>query len=36
VEKGRRFPILRSKNFTDWEYIGGALEPLDDPNTDVY
>lgn len=36
AEKGRRFPMLRSKNFTDWEHIGGALEPLDDPKTDAY
>lgn len=25
---GNQFPILRSKNFTDWELVGGALEPI--------
>ncbi len=35
-EEGRRFPMLRSKNFTDWEPIGGALEPLKDPQINLY
>ena len=31
-EEGRRFPILRSANLTDWTYMGRALEPLREPN----
>ncbi len=26
---GKQFPILRSKNFTDWEFVSGALEKID-------
>ena len=26
---GRQFPILRSKNFTDWEFVAGALAPIE-------
>lgn len=26
---GRQFPILRSENFTDWEFAGGALERIE-------
>lgn len=26
---GRQFPILRSENFTDWEFVAGALAPLE-------
>ena len=33
---GRQFPILRSKNFTDWEFVNGALEPLKDPEFKDY
>ncbi len=28
---GKQFPILRSKNFTDWEFVAGALEGFGDP-----
>ncbi|MCP5532813.1 MAG: family 43 glycosylhydrolase [Akkermansiaceae bacterium] len=27
---GRRMPILKSENFTDWEFVAGALEPMED------
>ena len=27
---GRQFPILRSADFVNWEYVGGALPPLPD------
>lgn len=30
-ETGRQFPVLRSENFTEWTYIGGALEAVTDP-----
>jgi hypothetical protein len=23
---GKQFPILRSRNFTDWEVVGGAMD----------
>ena len=29
TEDGKQFPILKSENFTDWEFVGGALEKLD-------
>jgi arabinan endo-1,5-alpha-L-arabinosidase len=28
IHQGRRFPILHSRNFRDWQHIGNALEPL--------
>ena len=31
TEDGIHFPILRSKDFASWEFVGGALEPLKDP-----
>ena len=33
---GRQFPILRSEDFTTWEFATGALEPLTDPKVDAY
>jgi beta-xylosidase len=30
-EDGRPFPILRSKDLTNWQELGGALAPLTDP-----
>ena len=33
---GKQFPILRSKNFTDREFVAGALEPLKDPEFKDY
>ena len=35
---GRRFPVLRSRDFAHWEYVGGALEPLAHraPNADYW
>ncbi|MBN2842054.1 MAG: glycoside hydrolase family 43 protein [Sedimentisphaerales bacterium] len=31
---GKRFQIARSKDFVNWEYVGGALEPL--PGMELY
>mgnify|MGYP000977446285 CR=1 FL=1 len=33
---GNQFPILRSKNFTEWEFVSGALAPLKDPGFKDY
>jgi arabinan endo-1,5-alpha-L-arabinosidase len=33
---GRWFPVLHSKNLTEWEEAGGALEPLQDPKGTAY
>jgi beta-xylosidase len=33
---GRMFPILRSRDLTDWEYLGGALSPLNDASKTAY
>lgn len=33
---GREFPILRSRNFTDWEFVGGALARLEEPKLKDY
>lgn len=33
---GRRFRILRSDDLVQWEDLGGALEPLDDPGATDY
>jgi GH43 family beta-xylosidase len=33
---GRAFEVLRSENLTDWESIGGALEPLGSQFTDYW
>src|SRR4051794_15814623 len=30
-ERGRQFPILRSRDLTHWEYVNHALEPLVNP-----
>jgi beta-xylosidase len=30
-ENGRQFPVLRSDDFVNWTYIGGALESVADP-----
>lgn len=35
-DDGRIFPMLRSTDFAHWEYIGGALEPLQDPERSAY
>lgn len=32
VPKGLRFPVLHSKDFTNWEFAGGALIPPSDPS----
>ncbi len=34
--KGRQFPVLHSKDFTHWEFLGNALETLADPNVKAY
>lgn len=26
---GKQFPILRSRNFTDWEVVGGAMDAIE-------
>jgi beta-xylosidase len=36
AEDGRQFPILRSDDFMNWEFVGGALEPVTDPNLELY
>jgi GH43 family beta-xylosidase len=33
---GRIFPLLRSQRLVDWEHLGGALTPLNDPGTPSY
>jgi beta-xylosidase len=33
---GRMFPLLRSRDLTEWEYLGGALAPLNDPEKPAY
>lgn len=33
---GRWFPILRSNDLTTWENVGGALQPLQTPETRAY
>ncbi len=33
---GRQFPVLRSRDFVDWEFVGGALSPLRDPSLRDY
>lgn len=33
---GRVFPILRSEDFVTWEPVGGALEPLTNPERSAY
>ncbi|MBN1362850.1 MAG: glycoside hydrolase family 43 protein [Sedimentisphaerales bacterium] len=33
---GRQFPVLRSHDFTHWEFVGGALAPLTDPRLRDY
>ena len=36
AEDGRHFPILKSTDFVTWEYVGGALAPLTDPDLKLY
>lgn len=36
TEDGKHFPILRSKDFAMWEFVGGALEPLKNPAMNEY
>lgn len=33
---GRWFPILHSNNLADWEYVGGALLPIRNPDGTAY
>jgi len=33
---GRQFPILRSEDFTHWEFVNGAIAPLTDPEIKDY
>ena len=33
---GRHFPILKSKDFVNWQYVGGALAPLTEPKMELY
>jgi arabinan endo-1,5-alpha-L-arabinosidase len=33
---GRWFPVLHSTDLAHWEYVGGALEPLRDPDSTAY
>lgn len=36
TENGSHFPILKSKDFTNWQFVGGALRPLTDPAVEQY
>ena len=36
TEDGCHFSILKSKDFTDWQFVGGALKPLTDPALELY
>ncbi|AQQ09799.1 Extracellular endo-alpha-(1-_5)-L-arabinanase 1 precursor [Sedimentisphaera cyanobacteriorum] len=36
AEDGRHFPIVKSDDFVNWEHTGGALEPLEEPNLELY
>ena len=31
AKDGKQFPILKSKDFANWEYVGGAIEKLTNP-----
>lgn len=33
---GRWCPVLRSRDLATWEYVGGAIQPLDDPPRTAY
>jgi len=33
---GRQFPVLHSRDFLHWEFVNGALAPLDDPKLKDY
>ncbi len=33
---GKQFPVLRSQNLAEWEYVGHALQPLTDPPAFAY
>jgi predicted GH43/DUF377 family glycosyl hydrolase len=34
--KGRQFPVLHSKDFANWEFVGNALETLADAKVKAY
>jgi beta-xylosidase len=36
AKDGRQFSILRSDDFMNWEFVGGALESLTDPKLELY
>ena len=36
AHKGRQFPVLHSKDFAHWEFLGNALETLVDPKVKAY
>ncbi|AQT69113.1 Extracellular endo-alpha-(1-_5)-L-arabinanase 2 precursor [Anaerohalosphaera lusitana] len=36
TDDGKHFPILKSDDFENWEFVGGALEPLNEPQMDLY
>ncbi|HBG28082.1 MAG TPA: glycoside hydrolase [Phycisphaerales bacterium] len=36
TEDGSQFPILKSSDFANWQFVGGALKPLTDPNLNLY
>ena len=36
TEDGTQFPILKSKDFAHWQFVGGALKPLTNPKLDLY
>jgi beta-xylosidase len=33
---GRQFPVLHSKNFVNWEFVGNALETVAEPRMEAY
>lgn len=33
---GRQFPVLHSKDFVNWEYVGNALETVAEPRMEAY
>jgi arabinan endo-1,5-alpha-L-arabinosidase len=36
TEDGKQFPILKSRDFASWQFVGGAMEPLKDPALKEY
>jgi beta-xylosidase len=36
TEEGLQFPVLKSSDFVNWEFVGGALSPLTDPKLELY